>query len=86
MEKELREKVIKMFMFVETSEERKNGKCTHLLRRKDKQELSLATGKPIKSNRDWSVGDYTELIPGKDNKNFVGANTQFADLVWETIK
>lgn len=86
MEKELGEKFAKMFMFVETSMERKNGKCTHLLSRKNKQELSLATGKPINSHRDWDAGGCVELIPGIDYANFIGANTRFADLVWSEIE
>ena len=81
MDRELLEKIVKTYMFVETIKERKSGKITHILVRDTKQELSVATGKPIFTDRDWNCGEYNELIPGIDDINLVGHNTRFADKI-----
>ena len=80
MKKELLEKIVKTYMFVEVKTG-KGNKVTHLLKRATKEELSVATGKTIFTNTDWSLTEYIELIPGVDSIILVGKNTKFASEI-----
>lgn len=83
--KELLKKVAETFMFVEVEGKRKNGKVLHLLRRADKQELSMATGKEVRGWRDWDCDGWYEVIPGIDHPtcDFGG---RFAEQVWDAVQ
>lgn len=66
------------YMFIKLDK----GFNTHLVRRCDLQELSLATGKPLNSpNANYTYSKYQEVIPGIDDLYFVGSNTKFANEI-----